>query len=107
MPVLGQVKTKKIILLSTKGSGDEAWVEITTELGVADSLEAEEKQTQKEKLLFILSTAIKDWNFTGKDGKKSPITIDNVGLLNATDLISLSKEIKVEGTPLDKSKKKP
>ncbi len=47
----------------------------------------------KNDFIYPLSLLIKDWNFTGEDGKKLEINKENIGKLNIKDIVALQKKI--------------
>jgi len=106
MPVLGDFKTKKIILPSTKGSDDEAWVEINMGIPTGVILGVSEKNTDAENSLKIVTNLITDWNFTDKSGKKAEINIKNIAKLPSKDFMALVSVLDPEKFKLEAAKKK-
>ncbi len=100
MPQLQDLKTRptqKIVLPSSKPE-DEAWVEVYTEPLADDIIYLSQFQGEKENsAVASIYRVIKDWNFTEKDGTKSPLTMDNVRRLSINDLVAI-----IEETQLDK-----
>lgn len=84
MPVLtNNRKTTRIILPSMSDPEDPGWVEIRDKLILGDFSRTVTGvgNTRVE----AVAGAITDWNMTDEDGTKLPITVENVGLLEADD----------------------
>lgn len=107
MPVLGETNLKKVVLPASSSDGDEAWVEISTELSVDLVIESmgfgdpEYKNTpNKEKAIDsvgIMSRVIKKWNFTDRNKNLLEITTENLRKLPFTDLQIISDAIDIDG----------
>jgi len=105
MPVL-ETKTKKIILPSTKGSDDEAWVKIDLDMPAGVIISSISAKTDEDRILSIITKAIVDWNFTDKAGKKAPITQENVAKIGGKDFVEIMNAFDMSKFNFDKAKKK-
>jgi len=65
-----------------------------------------DKLNQVEKGVLSLKYLIKEWNFTDKDGKELPITIETLNQFPAEDLAFLLEKVHAFFTKEKKGKKK-
>lgn len=105
MPRLGASKLKRVILPSTKGSGDEAWVDLDLEVAVGTLIDVQDKPAQTQSVV-ILMRAIKAWNFTDESNKPLEISEENVRKVKVTDFVALTEEFDLAPKGLSASKKK-
>lgn len=104
MPKLSP-QVKRFVLPSTKGSEDEAWVDIITN-PLADALiSGAEGKSASEQTLLVVAASIKDWNLTDEKGEKVSVTPENIrkGML-AADYVAIINEMNFEGIDISKKK---
>jgi hypothetical protein len=103
MPVLGDEKQVKITLPSSTPE-EEAWVLLSTKMTAKDMLSMQTDAAGAETTWSVLAAAIKDWNFTDKEGNKSPITPENCSLIPSQDMVAITKALGFQDA-LDDAKK--
>lgn len=107
MPKFPDQKTVKVILPSTKDSEDPAYVVIKETLTVGDLMDLKGDEGSLKIGIKMLESLIVEWNFTDKDGKPSPITIDNIKRMDIDDIVYLmTKKIKLPKSDIIDNEKK-
>lgn len=89
MPILQERKTTKIKLKTDPDAEVECYESYT-----AGDVEAITK-SKDNNILFPLSLIIKSWNYTDKDGKEIPATIENLAKLDVRDVNHIMDELKI------------
>ena len=91
MPVLKDLrKTNKVNLTTVEGGEAEVYAEL---LAIDYERIAQKGETSKP-LCLTLSLLIKSWNLQAEDGSPLPITEENVGKLNFTDITAIQQYMK-------------
>lgn len=90
MPQLSQATTTRLYLPSTENDEDKAYVDVKSKLVLGDIAEINDAESDIDKAIALLTTLVKDWNFTDEAGAVLPITRDNINKLDVADFTFLS-----------------
>ncbi len=110
MPVLASERTTKRINLSRFPESDPGWIEIYDRAQVGDveavgNLASGQEIGKITEDLMLVTSLIKDWNFTESDGSSVPITLESVRRLEMSDLNDIAEAMKAVSTELSTEKK--
>jgi hypothetical protein len=93
MPILNTERNFKKIILPSSTATDEAWVEVWDKVFTSDVIALSSYGGDKNKAsIEIITSIIKDWNFTDSEGNKLPITSENVNFMSILDVAKIIEE---------------
>jgi hypothetical protein len=99
MPKLGVSSIKRIVLPSTIGSKDEAWVDLNIDVPIGFMMDhAKNDLTDSSAAglsIKVMVEAIVDWNFFDDKGNKEPINEAAIKRLAAIDFSALADALRL------------
>jgi hypothetical protein len=106
MPKIPQSRTVVEIELKHIEGGKISMYETLTALDVEKMMKNQPATADatQQGVLFPLSLLIQDWNIEAEDGSKLPITEENIGKLDARDLVLILKRANISGDFLGEAK---